>query len=106
MTQSDQLHHAPAPGTRMIRFCGDTLSFRLTLANPGEGSAWIRTNIGQAAKQRREIIRSVHHDESPLGRDWFDLPMTRQDDRHFTVTLPLTEVGHFEAKCYFLPQGQ
>jgi len=32
--------------------------------------------------------------------------MQRIDDRSFQVTLPLYEVGHFEAKCFFLKKGE
>ena len=105
MTQSDMLKQDPAPGTRRIMFRGDTLNFRLDIGSPSAGTAWVRTNIGQAGIQRREVIRSVHFDESPLGRDWFDLPMRLREQGHFEVALALTEVGHFEAKCYFLPEG-
>ena len=106
MTISENLSHEPAPGSRQMMFRGDTVTFRLKLARPMAGTAWIRTNIGRAVIGRREIIRSVHHDENPLGRDWFDLPMGSIDSRQFTATLALSEVGHFEAKCYFLPQNE
>ena len=92
----------PAPGTRIIMFRGDTRSFTLSLSNPQKGSAWLRTNIGQAETSRDEIVRAIKSDEPPLGRDWFDIPMKRVDDRNFLITLPFCEVGHFEAKCFFL----
>jgi glycogen debranching enzyme len=71
-----------------------------------QGSAWIRTNIGHAQVTRTEIIRSVDQQETPLGRDWFDIPMRRVAEGRFEVRLPLTAVGHFEAKCFFLEEGQ
>ena len=70
------------------------------------GNAWLRTNIGQAGVARREIIREVLHDESPLSRDWFDIPMRKTAPSRFEVRVPLAEVGHFEAKAYFLPDGK
>ena len=95
----------PVPGTRILMFRGDTQTFTLSLTHPEKGSAWLRTNIGHAQIARNEIIREVNHDEPPLGRDWFDIPMKRVDDRRFQVTLPLCEVGHFQAKSFFLKEG-
>ena len=102
MATSDWLHQEPQPGSKLLRFSGDTVTFTLTLNRPGSGTGWLRTNIGYADISRREIIRAVHHQETPLGRDWFDLPMVQVDDRQFQATLPLVEVGHFEAKCFFI----
>ena len=90
----------------MVKFCGDIAVFTLRLPRPQNGSAWVRTNIGQAPIIRREIIRQVEQDETPLGRAWFDIPMKPVDERTFTATLPLCESGHFEAKCFFLPQNE
>ena len=102
MTHDFQIIQDPRPGTRIIRFCGDLQTFTLTLPQPLTGTAWVRTNIGHAKILRNEIIREVEHNEPPLGRAWFDIPMKRVDDRHFEASLPLYEVGHFEAKCFFL----
>ena len=106
MDKNKQLIQDPPPGKRMVKFCGDTVVFTLSLPQPQNGSAWVRTNIGQAQTIRREIIRQVEQDETPLGRAWFDIPMKPVDERTFTATLPLCESGHFEAKCFFLPQNE
>ena len=87
-------------------YCGDTMAFTLSLAEPIQGNAWIRTNLGYAAITRKERIRQVDLEETPLGRDWFDTPMVRINQQQFRVTLPICEVGHFEAKCFFLPDGR
>lgn len=101
-----RLIQTPSPGQRLLRFRGDTVTFLLTSDLPlGKGTAWLRTNLGNAATARREIIREILREEPPLGRDWHDLPMIPLDGRRFTITLPLTEVGHFEAKTLFLPEG-
>ncbi len=71
----------------------------------GPGQAWLRTNIGYAAITRSEIIAEVHDQIAPLGKDWFDLPMVPGVPGTFEITLGLSEVGHFEAKSYFLPAG-
>jgi len=96
----------PAPGIRLLMFRGDTRTFTLALSRSEKGSAWLRTNIGHAATAREEIFKEVERDEPRLGRDWFDIPMHPVGDRHFEVTIPLYEVGHFEAKCFFLKAGK
>jgi predicted glycogen debranching enzyme len=106
MQIDDKLKQHPAPGTRLVKFRGDELTLTLALPYSQSGTAWVRTNLGQAKISRREIIREVEHDETRLGRDWFDIPMNRIDDQRFNVLLPLIEVGHFEAKCFFLKEGE
>jgi len=105
VTQNAQIVQDPAPGTRIRKFCGDTVTLSLELPRSESGTAWVRTNIGHAKIIREEIIREVEKNETPLGRAWFDIPMQRIEDRRFEATLPLCEVGHFEAKCYFLKKG-
>ncbi|MBN2332464.1 MAG: glycogen debranching enzyme N-terminal domain-containing protein [Deltaproteobacteria bacterium] len=100
------IQQTPAPGVRLLQFQGDTLTFALTLTTPQSGTCWLRTNLGQARTTRREVIRQVEKQEPPLGRDWFDLPMEQLDDRHFSLTVPLLEVGHAAGKCFFLPEGE
>ena len=106
MDNSNWIIQDPAPGTRILMFRGDTLSFNLSLSHPRKGSAWLRTNIGQAKTARKEIVREVNNDEPPLERNWFDIPMNRVDERNFMITLPFCEVGHFEAKCFFLRDNE
>jgi len=106
MNVSDRLKQHPAPGAHLLRFRGDTCTFTLSAHEEAKGSAWLRTNIGQGRIVRSEILREVLHDESPLSRDWFDIPMKEIGHGIFTVTLPLCEVGHFEAKSYFLAEGK
>jgi predicted glycogen debranching enzyme len=106
MENNNQLTQTPGPGIRMVKFCGDTVKFRLDLAYARSGTAWIRTNIGQSRVVKKEIMRQVDTGEPPLGRAWFDIPMRRIGEQAFEAKLPLCENGHFEAKCYFLPQGE
>ncbi len=101
MTPDDNIFQDPAPGKRLIRFRGDIQTFTLSLAHPQAGDAWLRTNIGHGADARREVIREVDAQEAPLGCDWYDIPMHRMDERTFSITVALDEVGHFEAKCFF-----
>ncbi len=105
----------PVPGTFCLRFRGDTLIFSLSTAREMNGSVWLRTNLGHARVNRREIMDAVDKGEPRLQRDWFDIPMERVSKGRFHIHMPLCEVGHFEAKCYFLegnnttpvwPEGQ
>ncbi len=96
------LRQEPAPGMRVLMFKGDLITFVLNLPVKKEGKAWLRTNIGHAKIKRKEIISNVNDDESIFCRDWFDIPMKSRDSKTFFITLALSEVGHFEAKCYFL----
>jgi predicted glycogen debranching enzyme len=86
-------------------FSGDTQVFTLRLSHPLKGGAWLRTNLGHAGTCRNEKIREVLYDDPPLGRDWFDIPMPIVDELTYRATIPLCEVGHFEAKCFFLKEG-
>jgi len=106
MEKSHHIIQIPEPGKHVVKFCGDTAVFSLSLSKPENGTAWVRTNIGQAKTIRREIIREVEHQETPLGKAWFDIPMKRMGDLLFQVTIPLCEVGHFEAKCFFLKENE
>ena len=102
MVQSDAIRQFPEPGVRRLHFAGDTVTFHLTVPEEWEGQAWLRTSLGHCRSVRREIIRQVDRQENPLGRSWYDVPMTRGEKGRFSITVVLTEVGHFEAKGYFL----
>ena len=102
MVQSDAIEQLPAPGSRHLYFSGDTITFQLTVPESWDGQAWLRTSLGHARSVRREIIRQVDRQENPLGRSWYDVPMTAVGKGRFSLTVALTEVGHFEAKGYFL----
>lgn len=102
---TNELIQAPAPGMRIFRFRGDTLVFSLSMTKEVKGRAWLRTNLGHARIARREIMDEVCSGEPRLQRDWFDIPMKRVSKKRFRIHIPLCEVGHFEAKCYFLEKG-
>lgn len=94
----------PLPGERLLRFCGDRVLFSLEVPPELKGNAFVRTNLGHAGISRREIIAEVESGEPRLGRDWFDIPMRAAGAGRFEAVLGLAEVGHFEAKCLFLPE--
>jgi len=102
---SDSLQQVPEPETHILMFRGDTCMFTLTSTSVLTGKAFIRTNLGQARVSRDEILQQISHDVPPQGRAWYDLPMQQMDQHRFQIVLPLSEVGHFEAKTYFLNDG-
>lgn len=106
MSISDELIQTPAPESHLLRFRGDFETFELKLPLAMDGKAWIRTNLGRANTIRKEIIDQIHRGNQPLNRSWFDIPMVTVADRHYRVTLPFCDVGHFEAKCFFIKSGQ
>ncbi len=99
----------PPPRTRWVKFRGDTITFVLypdPYANPPrKGKAWLRTTLGHARTCREELRETVLSEVPPLGRAWYDIPMTQVSPEKFEITVGLCEVGHFEAKCYFLPEN-
>lgn len=100
-------HQDPPPGTHRICLCGDTLTITLFSNPPREGSAWLRTNLGNARRLRREIIEHVEQHAPILARDWHDLPMSPGSSPGvFEIRMPLFETGRFEAKAFFLPAGE
>jgi len=101
----DPIVQEPLPGRHLLLFRGDVALFRLRVGAERSGRAFVRTNLGRGRIIRREIIRSVELNEAPLARDWFDIPMTCAAPGVFEARLALNEVGHFEAKCLFMPDG-
>ena len=99
------IEQTPAPETMLVRYRGDLLAFSMKLSEPCEGQASLRTNVGSAAVQRREIIERAERGRPLLARDWHDIPMRRISPNEFHVALPLLEVGQFDAKTFFLPAG-
>ena len=100
MTQS------PPPGDHGVRRQGDLVRFDLRLSADCEGEAWLRTNLGNATVRRDELIQHVEEGTPLLARDWHDLRMHRLGPRHYTLELPLGDVGSFAAKACFIPDGR
>ncbi len=95
----------PEPGRHLLRYSGDTLEIRI-YGELGltDGQAFISTNIGNATIRRNEIIEETEERITAAGGDWIDIPMERVDDYTFAIRFALTEPGHFECKCSFVPQ--
>ncbi|MFP4256070.1 MAG: amylo-alpha-1,6-glucosidase [Desulfobacterales bacterium] len=105
MTVSENVIQLPAPGSRHLAYRGDIFVFTLKVSGNEKGTAWVRTNIGNAHTARQEIIRQVEHNEALLYHDWTDIPMQKAAGGGFELRIPLCEIGHFEAKAYFLPDS-
>ena len=84
---------------RAIFYAGDTVTFILCGLKGRAGRAVLRTTIGRAAVRRRELIEFNEKGSALLGMEWHDIEMDAAGDGGFSLTLPLVEVGVFEAKC-------
>lgn len=95
---------SPAPGERLLRFVGDRVRFQLRTADgapwPTEWRALLRTNLGRADVVRQEIIHAHRQRLKLVNAAWRDLPMQPQPDGVWSIELPVTEVGYFQAKAY------
>lgn len=103
---SIHITQTPGPGERRLHFRGDWIVFHLTVEPSESGQAFVRTNIGHADIIRKEIINLVERNEPRLAREWFDIVMTETAPGKFQAIIGLDEVGHFEAKCLFIPSGR
>lgn len=99
----------PPPGERLLRFVGDRVQFQLRTADgapwPADWRALLRTNLGRADVVRQEIIHAHHQRLKLVNAAWRDLPMQPQPDGVWSIELPITEVGFFQAKAYAVDRG-
>jgi len=94
-----ELVMTPATGTRLVRWAGDRLLFRLA-GVPRGWTARLRTQIGRAAAQRTEILTASRERRDEGLAAWQDLPMLPVGDGVWEVDVHLDEVGFFPAKAY------
>lgn len=91
----------PSPGALTIRHCGDDFVIDVRVSGHGDGTAWLRTNLGRVALRRYEVLAHAEEGKAVLGRDWHDVPMSKTADGEWTARLPLVETGCFAAKAFF-----
>lgn len=91
----------PGPGTRLVRWVGDSLTIQLS-GVPDGWTGKLRTQIGRAGAQRAEIIAASRQKREEGLAAWQDLPMHRRSDGVWEIEVPLAEVGFFPAKAYAL----
>jgi predicted glycogen debranching enzyme len=101
-----KLTQIPSPGERRLHFRGDRIIFHLKVDPPEKGRAFVRTNLGHADTLGKEIIGLVESGEPRLAREWYDMAMTETAPGRFQAGIGLGQIGHFEAKCLFIPSGQ
>jgi hypothetical protein len=99
----------PAPGGHVLRYVGDRIRFSLRTADgaplPEGWRALLRTTLGRARVQSREIIDSYGGTRPQFGASWRDIPL-RPRDGEWSLDLPMTDVGYFRAKAYIVdPRG-
>ena len=90
----------PPQGKHCLLHCGDLLEFRIESDSVIPGTACLMTNLGNAAWKRAETIANVEEGVTRSFQDWHNVRMNKIDDYTFSLSLMLTEEGHFEAKCY------
>lgn len=97
----------PAAGTRLLRWVGDVLEVRASRSEKRRtaGRMVFRTNLGAAAVRQAEVLAHVDEGRLITGDDWHDIPMEPCGRRQWQVRIPLLEVGVFEGKACFLPDG-
>ncbi|WP_236891459.1 amylo-alpha-1,6-glucosidase [Desulfoluna limicola] len=94
------LSQTPVPGSSLVRYEGETLAFVLRVAEGHEGEGVVRTNLGFTAPEIEESCPSYPENA------WRDIPMRPDGEGRFRLTLPITEVGYFEATCCLKQKGQ
>lgn len=95
------IKQTPLPGTNLLLYRGDTVTFQLNVENMPPGEAFLRTNLGRADIRRTEQVHHTELNVPILDRAWRDIAMRKVGENIFEVRLPLFEVGVFEAKCWF-----
>lgn len=91
----------PSPGSHRVKYAGSVLFVSLEISTKCEGTAFLRTNLGQVKSRWQEILAFHETGRNPMGRDWSDIPMRQVSPKRFEIRLPLYEVGRFEFKAYF-----
>ena len=100
------LTQKPFPGSHRIYREGDFLHVELYTPESWKGSAWIRTSLYKPDLKYQELIEKTEQSLPRRYQDWGDLPMDQEAPGHYHLAVPLVTVGFFEAKAFFLPEGQ
>jgi len=90
---------------KTVFFCGDSVSFKLAGA-PAGGRAVLRSSLHRARLKNLQIIQHTE-EELPLNSlEWHDMEMEAiPGSPDWQITVPLTEIGVFDAKCCFITDG-
>ena len=90
------------PGKGMF-YAGESLTIQVRHLPSLPGRAVFRSNLPGAGQRRRELID--HHEKGSdlQDLDWHDIEIPGEGSSR-SITLPLTEVGVFEAESCGAPQ--
>ncbi len=89
----------PPTGSHLVLWAGDRITFRLNHLPP-DAMGRLRSTIGRADIVRREIVQNGAGRVPAVSAAWHDVPLQPASDGSWELTLPLTEVGWFEAKAF------
>ncbi|WP_300668247.1 amylo-alpha-1,6-glucosidase [Desulfoluna sp.] len=97
---ASRLTQTPAPGSSLVRYEGEMISFVLTVGEGLEGEGVVRTNLGFTAPETQESCPDYPENA------WRDIPMRSDGQGGFVLTLPVTESGYFEVTCCVKQKSQ
>ncbi len=90
----------PAPGSRHLRFVGDTIRFELSIGQAADSlKVHLRTTLGQAREVLQSIIKPVELGDTPTDEGWRDLEMSANGGA-WHIDVPLNETGFFKATAW------
>lgn len=95
------LQMLPSPGHRLVRHAGDLITFELQ-GVPRGWTARIRTNLGRGERRREEVLDAGFTRRPLANASWRDIPLVPNGESNWSVTLPVAEVGFYQAKAYAL----
>ena len=101
-----ELIQTPQPGTYHIYREGDFLDITLRVPSHWQGRAYLRTSLFAPKHKLREIIDYTEQGSPRRFQEWGDFQMQREGSDTFVISVPLVSVGFFEAKAFFLPEGE
>lgn len=66
----------------------------------------MRTNLFDPEKKKQEIINRVEQNKPRRYQEWGDFKMKKTSGESYNIEIPVSTVGFFEAKAYFIPEGE
>jgi hypothetical protein len=99
------MKQCPVPGDFLLRWRGDVLTVVLDVGTTRKGRAVFRSDIGNAAVLRREVVAETEEGASPQAKAWTDFPMSEVSPGVYRCEVALEEIGVFSGKACFFPEG-
>ena len=100
------MKQSPVPGDFLLRWRGDVLTVVLDVGSARKGRAVFRSDIGNAAVLRREVVAETEEGASPQAKAWTDFPMSEVSPGVYRCEVALEEIGVFSGKACFFPEGE